>query len=260
MTDATKGDAVRVRTALVTGGGRGLGRGIAEALADRGFHVVVTHRPQTADAAAALQAIRHRGGTADSMPLDLADVSSFPAFRKSLERRLHDRDTSALDVLVNNAGIGVFRPFDELTLKDYEDSFAVNTRGPLFLTQALVDLMPPGASVVNVSTQMTRQVDVNSLVYSASKAALESLSGTLAMALGPRGIRVNSIAPGPTATDFNGGAMRDSEALREYISKNTAFGRVGRPDDIGLAVAALLGREMAWVTGQRIEAAGGAFL
>jgi NAD(P)-dependent dehydrogenase (short-subunit alcohol dehydrogenase family) len=80
------------------------------------------------------------------------------------------------------------------------------------------------------------------------------------MALGPRGIRVNSVAPGPTATDFNGGAMRDSEALREYISNNTALGRVGRPDDIGLAVAALLGPEMAWITGQRIEAAGGAFL
>lgn len=134
------------------------------------------------------------------------------------------------------------------------------TRGPLFLTRALVDLMPPGASVVNVSTQMTRQTNATSLVCSASRAGLESLSGTLAMALGPRGIRVNSVAPGPTATDFNDGAMRDSEALREYISKNTAFGRVGRPDDIGLAVAALVGPEMAWITGQRIEATGGALL
>ena len=260
MTAATTGKAAGVRTALVTGGGRGLGRSIAEALADRGFHVVVTRRPQTADADATLQAIRQRGGKADSMPLDLADTASFPAFRESLERRLRDPRASTLDALVNNAGIGVFRTFDELTLDDYEESFAVNTRGPLFLTQALVDLMPPGAGVVNVSTQMTRQADATSLVYSASKAALESLSATLAIALGPRGIRVNSVAPGPTATDFNGGAMRDSEALREYISNNTALGRVGRPDDIGLAVAALLGPEMAWITGQRIEAAGGAFL
>lgn len=260
MTDDTNDSAGGVRTALVTGGGRGLGRGIAEALADRGFHVVVTHRPGSRGAAAVLQIISERGGTADSMLLDVADIASFSAFREDLERRLRDWGTSKLDVLVNNAGVGVFRVFDQLTPDDYEESFAVNTRGPLFLTQALVDLMPPGASVLNVSTQMTRQADATSLVYSASKAALESLSGTLAMALGSRGIRVNSVAPGPIATDFNGGAMRDSEELRTYISENTAFGRVGRPDDIGLAVTALLGPDMAWITGQRIEAAGGAFL
>ncbi|NYF18213.1 NAD(P)-dependent dehydrogenase (short-subunit alcohol dehydrogenase family) [Microbacterium sp. AK009] len=244
----------------MTGGGRGLGRGIAEALAARDFHVVVTHRPGSAGAAAVLRAIRHRGGTADSIPLDLTEAAPFTAFRERLVTLLSDGDTPRLDVLINNAGVGVFRALDELTPEDYEESFAVNIRGPLFLTQALADLMPPGASVVNVSTQMTRQADPTSLLYSASKAALESLTGTLAMALGPRGIRVNSIAPGPTATDFNGGAMRDSEALREYISSRTAFGRVGTPDDIALAVAGLLHPDMAWITGQRIEAAGGAFL
>jgi NAD(P)-dependent dehydrogenase (short-subunit alcohol dehydrogenase family) len=260
MIEETEGAAHAVRTALVTGGGRGLGRSIAEALTDRGFHVVVTHRPHSDGAATVLEEIKRRGGQAASIPLDLADVSSFPGFRGSLERHLRAWSAGTLDVLVNNAGVGVFRPLDELTLEDFDESFAVNTRGPLFLTQALADLMPPGASVVNISTQMTRQADATSAVYSASKAALESLSRTLAIALGPRGIRVNSVAPGPTATDFNGGAMRDSEALREFISNNTAFGRVGRPDDIGLAVAAILGPDMAWVTGQRIEAAGGAFL
>lgn len=203
MTATTTSAADGVRTALVTGGGRGLGRSIAEALADRGFHVVVTHRPQTADADATLQAIRKRGGTADSMPLDLADMASFPAFRESLERRLRERHASTLDALVNNAGIGVFRTFDELTLEDYEESFAVNSRGPLFLTQALLDLMPPGAGVVNVSTQMTRQANATSLVYSASKAALESLSATLAMALGREesaSTRSLPAPPRPTST------------------------------------------------------------
>lgn len=260
MADQVRRERRGVRTALVTGGGRGLGRGIAEALADRGFHVVVTHRPDGDGAASAVQAIRQGGAAADSIPLDLADVSSFPAFREALERRLREWGTGELDVLVNNAGVGVFRAFGDITLDDFDESFAVNTRGPLFLTQALADLMPPGASVVNISTQMTRRPDATSVVYSASKTALESLTLTLAMALGPRGIRVNSVAPGPTATDFNGGAMRDSEELREYISRNTVFGRVGRPEDIALAVAALVGPEMAWITGQRIEAAGGAFL
>lgn len=260
MTDHAAESARPKRTALVTGGSRGLGREIAETLAGRGFHVVVTHRPHSDGAATVLRTIGARGGTADSIPLDLADVASFPAFRDSLEGRLRDRGTSGLDVLVNNAGIGVFTAFDDLTPEQYEESFAVNTRGPLFLSQALVDLMPAGASIVNVSTLMTRRADATSLVYSASKAALESLTSTLAMALGPRGIRVNAVAPGPTATDFNGGAMRDSDKLREAISSNTAFGRVGRPDDIGLAVAALLGPDMAWVTGQRLEVAGGAFL
>lgn len=260
MTDHEAESAGHVRTALVTGGGRGLGREIAETLADRGFHVVVTHRPRSDGAATVLRTIGARGGTADSLPLDVTDVASFPAFRGSLERCLRGWGASGLDVLVNNAGIGVFGAFDDLTPDEYEESFAVNTRGPLFLSQALVELMPAGASIVNVSTLMTRRADATSLVYSASKAALESLTATLAMALGPRGIRVNSVAPGPTATDFNGGAMRDSDELREAISSNTAFGRVGRPDDIGLAVAGLLGPDLARVTGQRIEVAGGAFL
>jgi NAD(P)-dependent dehydrogenase (short-subunit alcohol dehydrogenase family) len=248
------------RTALVTGGGRGLGRGIAETLADRGYHVVVTHRPGSAGAEAVLQTIREAGGTADALPLDTADVSSFAAFRDDLEDLLRAQGRSSLDAIVHNAGIGVFRSFDELTVDDFDESFAVNARGPLFLTQALADLLPRGASVLTVSTLMTRRPDATSIVYSASKSALESLTTTLAMALGPRGIRVNAVAPGPTATDFNGGAMRDSDDLRAYISAHSAFGRVGRSDDIALAVAALLGPDAAWITGQRIEAAGGAFL
>jgi NAD(P)-dependent dehydrogenase (short-subunit alcohol dehydrogenase family) len=260
MIDETSNPGHHVRTALVTGGGRGLGRAIAHTLSSAGCHVIVTHRPGGDGAAEAVHASTAAGGTADSLPLDLADVSSFDAFRDALQRRLRDWGTASLDVLVNNGGVGIFRSLDDMTLEDFEESFAINTRGPLFLTRTLADLLPAGASVVNVSTQMTRRADATSLIYSASKAALDSLTVTLAMSLGPRGVRVNSVAPGPTATDFNGGAMRDSDSLREYISTHTAFGRVGRPDDIGRAVAVLVSRDNAWVTGQRIEAAGGAFL
>ncbi|MFD7448742.1 SDR family NAD(P)-dependent oxidoreductase [Kitasatospora sp. NPDC059827] len=121
-------------------------------------------------------------------------------------------------------------------------------------------LLAQGAQVVNVSSSLTRRTSPATSVYSASKAAVEALSRTLAAELGPRGIRVNSIAPGPTATDFNGGAMRDDAGMRQGLAGQTALGRVGEPEEIGGAIATPASEGLRRMTAQRIEVSGGFLL
>ncbi|EGG49691.1 MULTISPECIES: SDR family oxidoreductase [Streptomyces] len=248
------------RIALVTGANRGLGRSAAVALAARGMRVLVTHRGDTAGAGKTVEQVRAAGGTAAVLRLDLSDVSSFPAFTSALRERLERWGASRLDVLVNNAGVGIFGPLEGVTTEDFDTVMGTNVRGTFFLVQALVPLLAQGGHVINVSTSLTRHTSPATSVYSASKAAVEALSRTLAAELGPHGIRVNSLAPGPTATDFNGGAMRDDAGMRRALAGQTALGRVGEPEEIGDAIATLASEGLRWVTAQRIEVSGGALL
>lgn len=117
-----------------------------------------------------------------------------------------------------------------------------------------------GGAIINISTSLTRHVAAGSLAYAAMKSALETATRYLALELGPRGIAVNSAAPGATETDFFGGAVRDVNAVNQYVAQHTAMGRTGRPDDIGKAVAILLAGSGRWITGQRIEASRGMLL
>ncbi|MFJ9620732.1 SDR family NAD(P)-dependent oxidoreductase [Streptomyces sp. NPDC101181] len=248
------------KIALVTGANRGLGRSTALALAARGVRVVLTHRGDAAGAEETAEQVRAAGGTATVLRLDIGDVSSFAAFATELGALLERWGASRLDILVNNAGVGVFGPLDTVTADDFDLVMDTNVRGTFFLIQALVPLLAQGGQIINVSTSLTRHTSPATSVYSASKAALEVLGRTLAAELGPRGIRVNSVAPGPTATDFNGGAMRDDAGMRQILAGQTALGRVGEPEEIGEAVATLASEGLRWVTGQRVEVSGGAFL
>ncbi|NJQ05779.1 SDR family NAD(P)-dependent oxidoreductase [Streptomyces lonarensis] len=248
------------KIALVTGANRGLGRAAAIALATRGLRVVVTHRGDPAGAEKTVKQVQAAGGTATALRLDIRDVDSFPSFTSELSEQLERWGASRLDVLVNNAGVGVFGPLEAVTAEDFDAVMGTNVRGTFFLTQAVAPLLAQGGSVINVSTSLTRHTSPATSVYSASKAAVEALSRTLAGELGARGIRVNSIAPGPTATDFNGGAMRDNAEMRQVLAGQTAFGRVGEPEEIGDAIATLATDGLRWVTAQRIEVSGGAFL
>ncbi|MEW1685118.1 SDR family oxidoreductase [Streptomyces sp. NPDC093594] len=187
-------------------------------------------------------------------------VSSFPSFTSALGEQLERWGASRFDILVNNAGVGIFGPLESVTTDDFDTVMGTNVRGTFFLTQALVPLLARGGRVINVSTSLTRHTSPATSVYSASKAAVEALSRTLAAELGPRGIRVNSVAPGPTATDFNGGAMRDDAGMRQVLAGQTALGRVGEPEEIGDAIATLASDGLRWVTAQRIEVSGGALL
>jgi NAD(P)-dependent dehydrogenase (short-subunit alcohol dehydrogenase family) len=248
------------RVAVITGGNRGLGRSAARSLAAAGYRIVVTHRPggEATDTARLIEAA---GGDVMTMPLDISDVPTFSAFVSDLERGLTSRwGASRLDVLVNNAGIGLFDPLAEVTPERFDLLVGTNFRGTFFLIQALVPLMGDGSRIVNISTSLTRHVSPGTSIYTAAKSAVEALTRTLAVELGPRGIRINTVAPGPTATDFNGGAMRDNPELRGYLATQTALGRVGRPEEIGDAIAALVSDQMRWVTAERLEVSGGALL
>jgi NAD(P)-dependent dehydrogenase (short-subunit alcohol dehydrogenase family) len=248
------------RTALVTGGGRGLGRSAALALAARGFHVIVTSRTGAAGTRDTVDGIRSRGGTATALALDLADPAALPGFAERVRAQLAAWEAPRLDVLVNNAGVGVFEPLEAVTAESIDTVLATNVRGTYLLIQALVPRMAEGGRIITVSSSLTRHVSVATSVYAASKAAVEAFSRSLALELGPRGIRVNVVAPGPTETDFNGGAMRDDPELRATLAEHTALGRVGHPDEIGDAIAALASDELRWVTAERLEVSGGALL
>ncbi|MFJ3671107.1 SDR family NAD(P)-dependent oxidoreductase [Streptomyces sp. NPDC090106] len=248
-------------TALVTGANRGLGRSTALALAARGFEVVVTYRGGADGAAETVRLIEEAGGEAVALRLDIADIGSLKAFADELAAVLHARwARDRLDVLVNNAGVGLFDPLQDVTPERFDEQIGVNFRGTFFLVQALVPYLADGGRIVNVSTSLTRHVSPGTSVYAASKAAVEALSRSLAGELGPRGIRVNAVAPGPSATDFNGGAMRDDPELRGFLAGQTALGRVGDPQEIGDAIAALVSSDMRWVTAERLEVSGGALL
>ncbi|MFB6785067.1 SDR family NAD(P)-dependent oxidoreductase [Streptomyces olivaceus] len=248
------------KIALVTGANRGLGRSTAVALAQRGARVIVTHRSDEVGAQETVEAVRAAGSAALALRLDISDVGSFLPFAAELGEHLLHWDATRLDILVNNAGVGIFSPLERVGVADFDAMMDTNVRGTFFLIQALLPLLADPAGVINVSSSLTRHTSPATAVYSASKAAVEALSRTLALELGPRGIRVNSVAPGPTATDFNGGAMRDDAGMRAGLAAQTALGRVGEPAEIGDAIATLASDSLRWVTAQRLEVSGGALL
>ena len=247
--------------ALVTGGNRGLGRSTALSIAAKGAKVVVTYRSGSASADAVVDEIRAAGSDAIALPLDITEIGTFPDFSNGLLENLRSRwDRETLDVLVNNAGIGIFGTLENTTEESFDALVGTNFKGTFFLIKTLVPLMSDGGRIINVSTSLTRHASPGTSVYSASKAAVEALSRSLAVELGPRQIRINAVAPGPSATDFNGGAMRDNNDLRGVLASQTALGRVGHPEEIGDAIASLVTEDMRWITAERIEVSGGALL
>lgn len=244
--------------ALITGGSRGLGRNAALHLAAQGFGIILTYQNNQAAAQEVVAAIAAQGGKATALRLDTADITAFPAFVATLRERLRqDWSRTTIDVLVNNAGHGVHKPFAETTEADFDGLVAVHLKGVFFLTQALLPVIADGGRILNVSSGLARFSLPGYAAYATMKGGIEVLTRYLARELGSRRIAVNAIAPGAIETDFGGGAVRDSAELNRMIANSTALGRVGLPDDIGEAIAALLSDGMHWMTGQRIEVSGG---
>lgn len=244
--------------AIVTGAGRGLGYATALALAEHGYRVVAAAR-DTETAQAVVRRIVDAGGEALALGMDVGDPQSIvEACAELLPAMAETWPGSLIGVLVNNAGVGRFAPLGDVSVADFDETFAVNVRGPFFMIQAFAPHLSDGACIVNLSSSLSRHVSPATAVYAASKAAVAALSRSLALELGQRGIRINTIAPGPTATDFNGGAMRDNAELRHGLAQQTALGRVGEPSEIADAVIALVSPGMRWVTGERTVAVFGA--
>lgn len=251
----------QARIALITGGSRGLGRNIAEHLGARGVDVILTYRSGADQAKQVVAALEAQGRRAVALPLDVSDSRTYAHFAEAVRTELRDHwQRDRFDILVNNAGHGLWAPFGETTEDQFDELVRVHLKGAFFLTQKLVPLVEDGGRILNVSTGLTRFSFAGYSAYAAIKGGVEVLTRYLARELAPRGITVNVIAPGAIETDFNGGAVRDNPQLNKSIADQTALGRVGQPDDIGGAVAALMAPGARWLTGQRIEVSGGMML
>jgi NAD(P)-dependent dehydrogenase (short-subunit alcohol dehydrogenase family) len=247
--------------ALITGGSRGLGRASALAVAAEGTDVILTYRTGADEAAALVGDIRASGRRAVALQLDTSEVDTFADFAAAVSTALAETwGRSTFDFLVNNAGHAAMTPLGATRVADVDALFAVHFKGVFFLTQTLAPLIADGGRILNISSGLARFAGDGWSVYGAMKGAIEVLTRYHAKELGARGITVNVIAPGPIATDFGGGAMRDNEQARAFMGAQAALGRVGEPDDIGGVVAAMLSTGTGWITGQRVEASGGTLL
>ncbi|MFT0861389.1 SDR family oxidoreductase [Ancylobacter sp. G4_0304] len=243
---------------LITGGSRGLGRNTALSVARKGGDVVLTYRSRAEEAQAVVTEIEALGRRAVALPLDTGTLAEFPAFTRELRAalsRIWDRES--FDHLVNNAGHGDHALIAETTEAQFDRLVDVHFKGVFFVTQALLPLIADGGRIVNLSSGLTRVSYPGFAAYAAAKGAVEVLSVYLAKELGARGIAVNTVAPGAIATDFLGGAVRDTPDLNKVFAQMTALGRVGEPDDIGPMIASLLSADHRWINAQRIEVSGG---
>ncbi|MEM7052184.1 MAG: SDR family oxidoreductase [Acidobacteriota bacterium] len=246
------------RIALITGGSRGLGKSMALELAAGGVGVILTFHSRSDAADQVVDEIRAGGGQGAALQLDAGRSETFEDFARRVGETLASTwQRDRFDFLVNNAGIGVHQPFADTSEEEFDALMNIHFKGTFFLTQRLLPLLADGGRIVNISTGLTRFAFPGYSAYASMKGAVEVLTRYLAHELGPRGITVNTIAPGAIETDFGGGAVRDNAELNQFIAANTALGRVGLPDDIGGAVASLLTGDNHWITGQRIEVSGG---
>lgn len=247
--------------ALITGASRGLGRNMALHLARRGVHIIGTYRSGVAEADALRLEIEALGGSAVMLSLDVTDMKSFLTFAGTVADTLKTHfGRERFDFLVNNAGNGLFANFAEATEEQFESLMATHLRAPIFLTQRLLPLIDDGGRILNVSSGFVRFTLPGYSLYASAKAALEVLTRYMAVELGARRIRVNAIAPGAIATDFGGGVVRDNEHINAYVAQGIALGRVGEPDDVGGAVAAILSEDMGWANGTTFDISGGQLL
>jgi NAD(P)-dependent dehydrogenase (short-subunit alcohol dehydrogenase family) len=249
------------KVALVTGASRGLGRSTALALARSGVDVIITYHTQRDRALEVVNEIERMDRTAAALQLDSGNYTALPAFKRALSECLTAHwQRSTFNILINNAGFGLDAPFIDTTVEMFDQLLNVHLKGVFFLTQAVLPLIENGGRIVNLSSGLTRFSFAGYTAYAVMKGGVEVLTRFLAKELGPRGIAVNTVAPGAVETDFGGGVIRDNAGLNKMIADQTALGRVGVPDDIGPFIAALVSESGRWVNGQRLEASGGMLL
>ncbi|MFF8641806.1 SDR family oxidoreductase [Streptomyces sp. NPDC015345] len=243
------------KTALVTGGSRGIGRGIAERLGRDGARVAVHYGSNETAAKETVDVIEAAGGSAFAVGAELGVAGDAEALWSRF-----DAHAEGLDILVNNAGIGTSRPFGETDEAEYDRLFAVNAKAPYFITQLGAERLRDGGRVINISSGLSRAALMPEIMtYAMTKGALDVFTRNLSKVLGPRGITVNSVAPGIIDTDINAAWLRGEEnrAAWESSARLSALGRVGAASDVADVVAFLASDDGRWITGQWIDATGG---
>ncbi len=241
------------KVAIVTGASKGIGAAIAKAYAAEGASVVVNYSSDKAGATKVVNDITSKGGKAVAVQANVSLVADVHRLFK---------DTIAaygqVDILMNNAGIYNFLPLEAVTEEDFHRQFNTNVLGTILTAQeAVKHFGPDGGSIINTSTIASTNPVPMTMVYSASKSAVDTITKTLAKELGPKKIRVNTIAPGFTLTEGTETAGIAGSEFEKHMVSNTPLGRAGMPDDIAKIAVFLASDDSSWVTGERLTAAGG---
>jgi 3-oxoacyl-[acyl-carrier protein] reductase len=240
------------KVAVVTGASKGIGAEVAKQLAAEGAAVVVNYASSKAGADKVVADITAKGGKAVAVQADVAKPEDI--------RKLFDGAAKAfgrIDILVNNAGVYDFAPLEAVTPEHYHRQFNLNVLGLILATQeAAKRFGPAGGSVINVSSIVAKLGLPNTAVYSATKAAVDSITRTLSVELGPKKIRVNAVNPGMVQTEGNTSAA-EGQDFRKMVESNTPLGRIGQVDDIAPAVVFFASDDSKWVTGETLFIAGG---
>ena len=251
----------RNKTALVTGASRGIGRATALALAETGAHVLVHYGRSAQEAESLVSEIQTKGGSANAISADLGTPNGAALLAEQVRSIVGDR----LDVLVLNAGISKAARIADYTVEDFDNLFATNVRSPFFLVQQLLPVLGEGSNIVVISSAAARTVagkpaleNPSLLAYASTKGAIETLVKHWAAILGPRGIRVNAVAPGVIDTDMSN--FTKTEAGREVTLGMQALKRIGKPEDIADVVAFVASDGARWITGASIPVDGGSKL
>jgi NAD(P)-dependent dehydrogenase (short-subunit alcohol dehydrogenase family) len=227
-------------------------------LAQKGTDIILTYHSRKDEAEAVVSEIKKIGRKAFALQLDVENSDTFSDFSSQVKSLLAiNWDRNSFDYLINNAGIGIHASFSETSESLFDQLVNVHLKGPFFLTQNLLPLIADQGSIVNLSSGLSRFSLPGYIAYGSMKGAIDVFTRYLAKELGPRGIRVNAVAPGAIETDFGGGFVRDNPQINKFIADQTALGRAGLPDDIGGAISSLLSDDNRWINGQRIEISGG---
>lgn len=240
------------KVAVVTGASKGIGAAIAKALAAQGASVVVNYASSRAGADKVVADITAAGGNAVAVG---GDVSKAADAKGIIDAAIETY--GRLDVLVNNSGVYEFAPLEEITEAHFHKHFDINVLGLLLVTQAAAKHLGEGGSIVNVSSVASRITPPTTAVYSATKGAVDVITGVLAKELGPRKIRVNSVNPGMVETEGTHTAGVIGSDFETWAVSTTPLGRIGQPDDIADVVAFLASDDARWLTGESLIASGG---
>lgn len=245
-------NSLQDKVALVTGASKGIGTGIAKALARAGASVVVNYASSKSDADKVIDAIAKAGGKAIA---EKGDVAQTAEAKKLIDTAL--KHYGRLDIVVNNSGVFEMKPIEEITDEHFHRQFNINVLGLLHVTQAAVPHLQEGASVINVSSVVSRLTPPGSAVYTGTKGAIDAITGVLARELAPRGIRVNAVNPGLVETEGTHSAGMIGTDWEKGLIAQTPLGRTGQPADIADVVVFLASAASRWMTGETLTVSGG---